>query len=122
MGGPPSGTALPPRVAPRTAGRGRGSYVRDLKPITLEDAVGKTPAFPAPRSGLYDRGVLREGLKADIAIFDPATVRDTATFEQPHQYAEGVSWVIVNGQIAFENGRMTSARPGRTLRGPAAPR
>ena len=73
--------------------------------------------FPAQRIGLADRGVLREGMKADIAIFDAAKVRDTATFERPHQYAEGVTWVIVNGQVAFENGTMTPARPGRILFG-----
>ncbi len=97
-----------------------GRYVRDLKVITLEDAVRKMSAFPAQRIGLADRGVLREGMKADIAIFDPATVRDMATFERPHQYAEGVLAVIVNGQVAFENGRMTAARPGRILLGPSA--
>src|SRR3954463_3037116 len=97
-----------------------GRYVRDLKTITLEDAVRKMSAFPAQRIGLADRGVLREGLKADIAIFDPATIRDTATFERPHQYAEGVAVVVVNGQIAFENGAMTAVRPGRILLGPAA--
>src|SRR3954469_23365317 len=97
-----------------------GRYVRELKVITLEDAVRKMSSFPAQRIGLADRGVLREGMKADIAIFDPATVRDTATFEQPHQYAEGVLWVVVNGQVAFEGGKMTAARPGRVLAGPAA--
>jgi N-acyl-D-amino-acid deacylase len=99
-----------------------GRYVRELKVITLENAVYKMTAFPAKRIGLADRGVLREGMKADIAIFDPATVRDTATFERPHQYAEGVIRVIVNGQIAFEDGKMTAARPGRILLGPAARR
>jgi N-acyl-D-aspartate/D-glutamate deacylase len=79
-----------------------GRYVRDLKVITLEDAVRKMSAFPAQRIGLADRGVLREGMKADIAIFDPATVRDTATFERPHQYAEGVQLGMVNGQVAFK--------------------
>jgi dihydroorotase/N-acyl-D-amino-acid deacylase len=97
-----------------------GRYVRDLKVISLEEAVRKMSAFPAQRIGLADRGVLREGMKADIAIFDAATVRDTATFEKPHQYAEGVGWVVVNGQIAVENGEMTAARPGRILLGPAA--
>src|SRR3954463_1935705 len=97
-----------------------GRYVRDLKVITLEDAVHKMSAFPAQRIGLADRGVLREGMKADIAVFDAATIRDTATFERPHQYAEGVAVVVVNGQIAFENGAMTAVRPGRILLGPAA--
>ena len=96
-----------------------GRYVRELNVITLEDAVRKMTAFPAQRIGLSDRGVLREGMKADIAVFDPATVRDLATFEQPHQYAEGVGLVIVNGQVAFEGGAMTAARPGRVLYGPA---
>jgi N-acyl-D-amino-acid deacylase len=96
-----------------------GRYVRELKVITLEDAVRKMSSFPAQRIGLADRGVLREGMKADIAIFDPATVRDTATFERPHQYAEGVAVVVVNGQIVFEGGKMTAARPGRVLYGPS---
>jgi N-acyl-D-amino-acid deacylase len=96
-----------------------GRYVRELKVITLEDAVRKMSAYPAQRTGLADRGVLREGMKADIAIFDPNTIRDLATFEQPHQYAEGVWVVVVNGQIAFEDGKMTAARPGRVLYGPA---
>jgi len=96
-----------------------GRYARDLKTITLEDAVHKMSAFPAQRIGLTDRGVLREGLKADIAIFDPASVADRATFEQPHQYAVGVTQVIVNGQVAFEDGKMTAARPGRVLYGPS---
>ena len=97
-----------------------GRYVRELKIITLEDAVRKMSAFPAQRIGLADRGVLREGMKADIAIFDPATVRDTATFERPHQYAEGVLCVIVNGQVAFEDGRMTAGAAGPNPAGPSA--
>jgi len=96
-----------------------GRYVRELKVITLEDAVRKMSAYPAQRTGLADRGVLREGLKADVVVFDPSTIRDRATFEQPHQYGEGVSVVVVNGQVAFEDGKMTSARPGRVLYGPA---
>jgi dihydroorotase/N-acyl-D-amino-acid deacylase len=76
-------------------------------------------AYPAQRIGLADRGVLREGLKADLAVFDPNTVRDLATFEQPHQYAEGVTLVVVNGQVVFEGGKMTPARPGRVIYGPA---
>ena len=82
-----------------------GLYVREQKLLTLETAVQKMSSFPAQRLGLADRGVLRTGLKADIAIFDPARVADTATFEKPHSYAVGVSTVIVNGQIVFEKAR-----------------
>jgi len=95
-----------------------GRYVRDLKVLTLEDAIRKISSYPAQRIELTDRGVLREGMKADLVMFDPATVRDMATFEQPHQYPQGISVVVVNGQVAFENGAMTAARPGRILYGP----
>jgi N-acyl-D-amino-acid deacylase len=90
-------------------------YVRERHAITLEEAVRKMSSFPAQRLGLQDRGILRAGMKADIAVFNPARVRDAATFERPHQYAEGVSTVIVNGQIVFERGSMTAARPGKVL-------
>jgi N-acyl-D-amino-acid deacylase len=102
-----------------TFARVLGVYVRDKKLLPLETAVQKMSAFPAQRLGLFDRGALRQGMKADIAVFDPGRVRDTATFEKPHSYAEGVSHVIINGQVAFENGAMTSARPGRVLYGPS---
>lgn len=103
-----------------TFARVLGVYVREKKLLPVEVAVRKMSAFPAQRLGVADRGVLRQGLKADIAVFDPARVRDTATFEKPHSYAEGVTLVVVNGQVVFENGAMTSARPGRVLYGPAA--
>jgi dihydroorotase/N-acyl-D-amino-acid deacylase len=96
-----------------------GVYVRDKQLLPLETAVQKMSALPAQRLGLADRGVLRAGLKADIAVFDAGRVRDTATFEKPHSYAEGVSYVIVNGQVIVDNGKMTPARPGRVLYGPA---
>ncbi len=105
-----------------TFSRVLGRYVRELKVITLEDAVRKMTSFPAQRLGLADRGVLREGLKADITVFDPETVRDRATFEQPHQYSEGVSLVVVNGEVVFDNGAVTAARPGRILYGPGTRR
>ena len=73
-------------------------------------------ALPARRLKLADRGLLEEGMKADVVIFNPAVVRDAATYENPHQYAEGFSRVIVNGAIVFEEGAMTPARPGRVLR------
>jgi N-acyl-D-aspartate/D-glutamate deacylase len=93
-------------------------YARDKKLLPLETAVQKMSALPAQRLGLADRGVLRTGMKADIAVFDASRVRDTATFEKPHSYAEGVHYVIVNGQLIVEHGKMTPARPGRVLYGP----
>jgi N-acyl-D-amino-acid deacylase len=97
-----------------------GVYVRDKKVLRLEEAVRKMSSFPAQRLGLADRGLLRPAMKADIAVFDPARVRDLATYEKPHQYAEGFTHVIVRGEIVYESGAMTAARPGRVLYGPAA--
>jgi N-acyl-D-amino-acid deacylase len=96
-----------------------GHYARDQKLLPLETAVQKMSSLPAQRLGLADRGVLRTGLKADIAVFDAARVRDTATFEKPHSYAEGVVFVLVNGQVIVDDAKMTPARPGRVLTGPA---
>jgi dihydroorotase/N-acyl-D-amino-acid deacylase len=96
-----------------------GRYVRERHAITLADAVRKMTSFPAQRAGLLDRGLLRPGMKADVAIWDAATIADTATYEQPHQYAVGVHTVVVNGQVVFENGKMTPVRPGQVLYGPA---
>ena len=94
-----------------------GRYVRDLKIVTLEDAVRKMTSLPAQTFRLNDRGLLREGYAADVVIFDDAQVSDRATFEQPHQYPAGLSRVVVNGAEVFADGRMTEARPGRALRG-----
>jgi dihydroorotase/N-acyl-D-amino-acid deacylase len=113
------GRASPHPRSYGTFARVLGRYVRDERVLTLEEAVRKMSSFPAARLGLADRGVIRPGMKADLVVFDPARVRDLATFERPHQYAEGVSHAIVNGQVVFENGAMTAARPGRVLYGPA---
>jgi dihydroorotase/N-acyl-D-amino-acid deacylase len=102
-----------------TFARVLGVYVREKKLLPLETAVQKMSALPAQRLGLADRGVLRPGLKADIVVFDPTRVRDLATFDKPHAYAEGVTQVLVNGEVVFENGAMTPARPGRVLYGPS---
>jgi dihydroorotase/N-acyl-D-amino-acid deacylase len=115
---PVFGRANPHPRSYGTFARVLGVYVRDKKTLSLEDAIRKMSAFPAARLGLRDRGVLRPGLKADIAVFDPAAVKDLATYTSPHQYAQGFSYVIVNGQVAFENGTMTEARPGKVLYGP----
>ena len=116
---PVFGQASPHPRSYGTFARVLGVYVREKQVITLEDAVRKMSSYPAQRLGLVDRGVIRVGLKADLVVFDPSKVRDLATFEQPHQYAEGVSTVVVNGQTVFENGAMTAARPGRILYGPS---
>ena len=115
---PTFGRANPHPRSYGTFARVLGVYVREKKALGLEEAIRKMSAFPATRLRLTDRGILRPGMKADIAIFDPARVRDTATFEKPHAYAEGFSHVIVNGQVVFENEKMTEARPGRVLYGP----
>jgi dihydroorotase/N-acyl-D-amino-acid deacylase len=112
------GRAVPHPRSYGTFARVLGRYVRDLKTLPLEDAIRKMTSYPAQRLGIRDRGILRERMKADVAVFDPATVRDVSTFDEPHQYAQGVSLVVVNGQVVFENGTMTSARPGRILDGP----
>jgi dihydroorotase/N-acyl-D-amino-acid deacylase len=91
-------------------------YVRERKTLTLEDAVRKMSGYPAERLRLLDRGILRPAMKADIVIFDPAKVQDKADYSNPHQYAEGVRDVIVNGQLVIADGRLTAARPGRVLR------
>jgi len=94
-----------------------GRYVRELGIVTLEDAIRKMTSLPAQTFGLRDRGQIREGFAADLVIFDPATVTDKATFEQPHQYAEGFSFVIVNGNVVFDNQKLTGAMPGQPLFG-----
>ncbi len=91
-------------------------YVREQGLLTLEDAVRKMTALPAWRMGLRERGELREGWYADVVVFDPETVLDQATFEDPHQYPEGIPWVIVNGQVAVEDGAFRDVRSGRVLR------
>jgi len=118
-GEPEFGRDVPHPRAYGTFARVLAVYVREKKVITIEEAVRKMSSFPARRMGLRDRGIVWPGLKADLAIFDAARVRDTATFEKPHQYAEGVVSVIINGELVLESGIMTSARPGRSLYGPA---
>jgi dihydroorotase/N-acyl-D-amino-acid deacylase len=97
-------------------------YVRDKKVIPLEEAVRKMSSMPADRLNLNDRGVLRPGMKADIAIFDPAAVQDKATFTEPHQYAEGFRYVLVNGKPALWDGKMTGDHAGAVLYGSGATR
>lgn len=93
-----------------------GRYVRELKIISLEDAIRKMTSLPAQTFGFRNRGMIREGFAADIVIFDENTISDRATFDQPHQYPVGISYVLVNGQLVVANDKMTDARPGMALR------
>jgi N-acyl-D-amino-acid deacylase len=103
-----------------TFARVLGVYVREKGLLGLEEAVRKMTSLPATRVGLGDRGLVRPGMKADLAVFDPGTIRDRATFAEPHAYAEGVSHVLVNGVLVVDGGRVTGRRPGRVLLGPGA--
>jgi N-acyl-D-amino-acid deacylase len=94
-------------------------YVREEHKLTLQDAIRKFSALAAQRMRLTDRGVLKQGLWADIVVFDPATIRDVATFANPNQLSTGMRYVLVNGVPVIENGKMTNALPGKVLRGPA---
>ena len=93
-------------------------YVREEGKLRLEDAIRKFSALPAQRMRLTDRGVLKKGMWADVVIFDPATVKDVATFEKPNQLSEGMQYVLVNGVPVIEQGKQTDALPGKVLRGP----
>src|SRR5271168_171412 len=92
-------------------------YVREEKALTLEDAIRKMSALPAQRVRLTDRGVLKAGMWADVVIFDPATVRDLATFDNPNQLSEGMEYVLVNGVPVIDQGKITGVLPGKVLRG-----
>ena len=115
--GPLAGSKSHPRgwgSYPRILGR----YVRDEKLLTLEDAIHKMTGAPAARVGLKERGSIKEGMFADITIFDPSKVIDRATFESPNQYPIGIDYVIVNGKLSVDKGQRTSGLSGRVLRGP----
>jgi N-acyl-D-amino-acid deacylase len=99
-----------------------GHYVREEHVLTLEEAVRKMTSLPATRIRQADRGTLAEGQMADVAVFDPATITDHATFEDPHQFSTGVQHVLVNGVLVLFNGSMTGEKPGRVLKLPGRPR
>jgi N-acyl-D-amino-acid deacylase len=88
--------------------------------VTLEEAIRRLSALPAANLGLDRRGLLKEGMFADVVVFDPRTVGDRATFENPHQYSVGVTHVLVNGTAVLRDGEHTGALPGRALKGPGA--
>lgn len=116
---PVFGQAAPHPRSYGTFARVLGVYVREQRVLTLEDAVRRMTGYTATRLKIWDRGLLRPGMKADIVVFDPDTIADRATFDKPHQYAVGVRDVLVNGKFALRAGAVTSERPGRVLYGPA---
>ncbi len=111
------GQAHPHPRAYGTFPRVLAKYVREEKVLTLEDAIRKFSALPAQRMRLTDRGVLKAGMWADVVIFDPATVHDRATFDNPNQLSDGMDYVLVNGVPVIDQGKMTGALPGKVLRG-----
>ena len=112
------GTGAPHPRGYGTNARVLGRYVREQQVITLEDAIRKMTSQPATAFRFADRGLLREGYRADVTIFDPEHVTDKATFDQPHQYSEGIEDVIVNGKLVMENEKMTGTLPGTPVYGP----
>jgi N-acyl-D-amino-acid deacylase len=116
-----SGVLTPGSGVPHPRGYGNnarvlGEYVRKRKVITLEEAVRKMTALPAQHFGFADRGLIRQGLAADLVLFDARTVADAATFEKPHAYATGIPYVLVNGVLVVNNGEHTGAKPGVVIR------
>jgi len=117
----PEGVFLKSNPHPRAYGtfaRLLGKYVRDEQVISLSEAIRRLTSFPAKNLGIKERGALKEGYYADIAVFDPATIQDHATFAEPHQYATGVHHVLVNGVPVLLDGEHTGATPGRFVKGP----
>jgi N-acyl-D-amino-acid deacylase len=124
MAGADAGVPIPGKGMPHPRGYGTnarilGRYVRDAKVISLEEAIRRMTSLAAQKFQLKGRGILKEGMAADIVIFDEATVNDKATFEQPHQYSVGFQYILVNGKLVVEDGKHTGARSGMALYGPA---
>jgi N-acyl-D-amino-acid deacylase len=117
------GPLFEPHTHPRAFGsmpRFLGHYVRDLQLMPMEQAIRKITSLPAQREHLAGRGLIKEGFFADITIFDPGTILDKATYTEPTQLSQGIQCVLVNGQVAFENGKVTGAMGGRALKGQGA--
>ncbi|MDH4058151.1 MAG: amidohydrolase family protein, partial [Cyclobacteriaceae bacterium] len=110
------GTNTPHPRAYGTNARVLGQYVRELKILRLEEAIRRMTSLPASKFNMRDRGLLREGMAADIVIFDESKVADRATFEKPHAYSVGFEYVIVNGQVTAQQGKHTGVRNGVVLK------
>ena len=117
----PEGNFLKSNPHPRAYGnfaRVVGKYVRDEKVLSMPGAIHRLSGLPATNLGLDHRGFLQDDMFADVVVFDPKTITDHATFDQPHQYATGVKHVFVNGTQVIKEGQHTNAKPGRALWGP----
>jgi N-acyl-D-amino-acid deacylase len=112
------GKGMPHPRAYGTNARVLAKYVREEKLVSLEEMVRRMSSLAAQKFQLKDRGLIKEGMAADIVVFDLAEVTDKATFEQPHQFSAGFHYVLVNGQLVIENGQHTGLRSGTTLKGP----
>jgi len=110
------GVGVPHPRAYGARARVLGRFVRQRQVLSLAEAVRRMTFLPAQRYRLRDRGLVREGMAADLVLFDPERVRERASYQQPHQYAEGFDWVLVNGVPVVEEGRLTGQRPGRILK------
>jgi N-acyl-D-amino-acid deacylase len=117
-GVPVPGRGMPHPRAYGTNARVLAKYVRDEKLVSLEEMIRRMTSLAAQKFQLKDRGLIKEGMAADIVIFDPNEVTDKATFEQPHQYSAGFHFVLVNGQLVIENGKHIGTKSGMTLKGP----
>jgi N-acyl-D-amino-acid deacylase len=116
------GPLFEPHTHPRAFGtmpRFLGHYVRDEHLLPLPQAIRKITSMPAQREHLTNRGLIKIGFYADITIFDPATIIDRATYTDPTKLSEGVDYVLVNGQLEYDHGKLTDSKSGRVLRGPA---
>jgi len=107
------------KVHPRNYGtypRILGRYVREENVLTLEEAIRKMTSFPAQKLGIEDRGLLKQGYWGDITVCNPETIKDNATYNEPHQFPEGIEYVLVNGVIVIERGKYTGETPGIVLK------
>jgi N-acyl-D-aspartate/D-glutamate deacylase len=118
--GQEDGLGLPHPRSYGNAVRVIAKYVKERQVLTLPEAVRKMTSWPATRMRLANRGIIKEGNWADVTIFDLATLKDNATYDQPTLSPSGIDWVLVNGVVVIDHGRHTGARPGQVLRGPGA--
>lgn len=110
------GSGMPHPRAYGTNARVLGRYVNEMKVIRLEEAIRRMTSLPAQKFNLRDRGLLREGMAADVVVFNEKEVSDAATYSLPHAYSKGFLYVLVNGQVVVDNGKHTGVRSGQVLR------